>query len=58
MGGTMRKLANQGHELHVVYMVSGNLAVFDFDALRFADFVRETHAITNGEGLQLYERVV
>lgn len=54
----MRKLANQGHELHVVYMVSGNLAVFDFDALRFADFVRETHAITNGEGLQLYERVV
>lgn len=39
MGGTMTKLANQGHDVHVAYQVTGSLAVFDNDALRFADFL-------------------
>ena len=41
MGGTLIRLAEQGHEVHVAYQVSGNIAVFDADAARFADFAVE-----------------
>ena len=41
MGGTLIRLANQGHEVHVAYQVSGSIAVFDDDAVRFADFAAE-----------------
>ena len=41
MGGTLGRLADQGHEVHVAYQTSGNIAVFDGDALRQADFMRE-----------------
>lgn len=37
----MEKLINQGHDIHVAYQTSGNLAVFDHDASKFNDFVRE-----------------
>ena len=40
MAGTMRRLTEQGHEVHVSYMVNGCLSVFDHDVSRFADFVR------------------
>ncbi|PSC74175.1 glucosamine-6-phosphate deaminase isoform A [Micractinium conductrix] len=38
MGGTLIRLLDQGHEVHVAYMTSGNIAVWDEDCLRFADF--------------------
>jgi glucosamine-6-phosphate deaminase len=38
MGGTLIRLAEHGHEVHVAYQTSGNLAVFDADAIRFAEF--------------------
>ena len=45
MGGTFSKLIKQGHEVHVVYQTSGNIAVTDDEALKFAevcnDFVGE-----------------
>ena len=41
MGGTLTRLAGQGHEVHVAYQTSGNIAVFDEDALRFAEFVTD-----------------
>ena len=41
MGGTLIRLVDQGHEVHVAYQTSGNIAVFDSDAVRFADFVAE-----------------
>jgi glucosamine-6-phosphate deaminase len=41
MGGTFIRLCDQGHEVHVAYQTSGNIAVFDEAALRHADFVRE-----------------
>ncbi len=40
MGGTLLRLAEQGHEVHVAYQTSGNIAVFDDDAHRFMDFVK------------------
>lgn len=41
MGGTLIRLVDQGHEVHVAYQVSGNIAVFDHDAARFVDFVAD-----------------
>lgn len=41
MGGTMIRLFEQGHRVHVAYMTSGNVAVFDHDARRFVDFIDE-----------------
>jgi glucosamine-6-phosphate deaminase len=41
MGGTLIRLVEQGHEVHVVYQTSGNIAVFDDDAIRFAEFAAE-----------------
>lgn len=41
MGGTLIRLIEDGHRMHVAYMTSGNIAVFDHDALRVADLVTE-----------------
>jgi glucosamine-6-phosphate deaminase len=41
MGGTFIRLVDQGHEVHVAYQTSGNIAVFDEEALRFADFMSD-----------------
>ncbi len=41
MGGTLIRLCEQGHDVHVAYQTSGNIAVFDANALRHADFVQE-----------------
>ena len=41
MGGTLIRLVDQGHEVHVAYQTSGNIAVFDLDAIRFADFAAD-----------------
>lgn len=41
MGGTLLRLVDQGHDVHVAYQTSGNIAVFDEDALRFADFAKD-----------------
>jgi glucosamine-6-phosphate deaminase len=38
MGGTLIRLVDQGHEVHVAYQTSGNIAVFDADAGQFAEF--------------------
>ena len=38
MGGTFLRLVDQGHEVHVAYQTSGNIAVFDEEVVRFADF--------------------
>ena len=43
MGGTFIRLHDQGHEVHVAYQTSGNIAVFDDDVVRFADFVNDYH---------------
>ncbi|MDR1372052.1 MAG: 6-phosphogluconolactonase [Dysgonamonadaceae bacterium] len=41
MGGTLARLSEQGHEVHVAYQTSGNIAVFDDEVIRFLDFVRD-----------------
>ena len=41
MGGTLTRLVDQGHDVHVAYQTSGNIAVFDDDVVRFANFLNE-----------------
>ena len=41
MGGTLIRLVEDGHETHVAYMTSGNIAVFDHDAELLADSFAE-----------------
>ncbi len=41
MGGTFLRLVEQGHDVHVAYQTSGNIAVHDHDALRFMEFYKE-----------------
>jgi glucosamine-6-phosphate deaminase len=56
MGGTLIRLCQQGHEVHVAYQTSGNIAVFDESALRYADFVGE-YARAFGLGEQQAEHI-
>lgn len=39
MGGTLRRLVQQGHEVHVAYETSGNIAVGDEEVTRFMHFI-------------------
>jgi glucosamine-6-phosphate deaminase len=45
MGGTLIRLCEDKHEVHIAYMTSGNIAVFDHDAQRIADMVTEYNRI-------------
>ncbi|QEG24450.1 glucosamine-6-phosphate deaminase [Mariniblastus fucicola] len=61
MGGTLTRLAEQGHEVHVAYQTSGNIAVFDVDALRFAEFAADfckTFNISNEPVAELTDAMV
>ena len=37
MGGTFDRLVSQGHDVHIAYQASGNVAVSDHDALKFIE---------------------
>lgn len=41
MGGTLLRLVEQGHDVHVGYQVSGNIAVHDEYAYNFMDFATD-----------------
>ena len=61
MGGTFKRLHEQGHEVHVGYQTSGNIAVADDEALRFASFVcdyNEKFGIENTEAKNIYQKAV
>lgn len=61
MGGTFIRLVDQGHDVHIAYQTSGNIAVFDEDVIRFADFFRDfndVYDISNKDGKKTYQDVV
>ena len=61
MGGTVARLSEQGHELHMAYEVSGNIAVFDHDVVRYLDFIRESSKVYDFSAQksdEIYQRVV
>ena len=59
MGGTFKRLHEQGHEVHIGYQTSGNIAVADDEALRFASFVvdyNEKFSINNTDAIDIYKK--
>ncbi|MEO8268657.1 MAG: 6-phosphogluconolactonase [Aureliella sp.] len=61
MGGTLIRLVEDGHRVHVAYMTSGNIAVFDHDALRVADLVTEYNrlfSIDQQKSVEVQQQVV
>ncbi len=41
MGGTLLRLVEQGHEVHIAYQTSGNIAVHDHDTIRYLEFLQD-----------------
>ncbi|MEE2669774.1 MAG: 6-phosphogluconolactonase [Gemmatimonadota bacterium] len=44
MGGTLRKLVDNGNDITVAYQTSGNIAVFDHEVRRYLDFLERASA--------------
>ena len=60
MGGTFIRLVDHGHDVRVAYQTSGNIAVFDEDVVRYADFYNElsdSYAVNNDESKEFYAKV-
>lgn len=53
MGGTFLRLVEQGHDVHVAYQTSGNIAVYDDDARRFTQFANDL-ALSLGDNSGLF----
>ena len=54
MGGTLRRLVDQGHEVHVAYETSGDVSVSDEDMLRY---VMLTERIERHYGIEQNESI-
>jgi glucosamine-6-phosphate deaminase len=60
MGGTFQRLHDQGHEVHVAYQTSGNIAVTDEFVTRFLDFTvgfEEIAGLNHGKTEKIFEEV-
>lgn len=60
MGGTFGRLVEQGHDVHVAYQTSGNIAVHDHDALRYIEVLREfgnAKGLLGDENMQLLQKL-
>jgi glucosamine-6-phosphate deaminase len=44
MGGTFDRLVEQGHDVHIAYQTSGNIAVSNEEALKFAEISKALNA--------------
>ncbi|PIE49273.1 MAG: glucosamine-6-phosphate deaminase [Flavobacteriales bacterium] len=54
MGGTFDRLIEQGHEVHVAYQTSGNIAVSDQEARKFA----EVSKMMNGHNGEFFNDII
>lgn len=50
MGGTLRRLVEQKHEVHVAYQTSGNIAVGDEEVIRFLHFINGFNQLFDNAG--------
>src|SRR5688572_1811885 len=60
MGGTFQRLHDQGHDVHVGYQTSGNIAVTDEFVTRFLDFAvgfEEIAGINNDKSEKIFDEV-
>jgi glucosamine-6-phosphate deaminase len=60
MGGTFQRLQDQGHDVHVAYQTSGNIAVTDEFVTRFLDFAvgfENIAGINNDKSEKIFQEV-
>lgn len=60
MGGTFQRLHDQGHDVHVAYQTSGNIAVTDEFVTRFIDFAvgfENIAGINTDQSAKIFEEV-
>jgi glucosamine-6-phosphate deaminase len=60
MGGILRKFFENGNDIIVAYMTSGNIAVFDHDVHRYVDFLERLdreRPLGQGDVVRLAEKV-
>jgi len=61
MGGTLNRLVSQGHDVHVAYETSGNIAVGDEEVTRFMHFINGFNQIFDNDSnaviKQKYEEI-
>lgn len=55
MGGTFDRLVEQGHIVHVAYQTSGNIAVSDHEALKFAEVSKD---MAQGENCSFLNEII
>lgn len=61
MGGTFKRLVDQGHEVYVAYQTSGNIAVGDEEVIRYVSLmedVREKYEPNNKEAKKRNEDIL
>lgn len=53
MGGTIRRLVEQKHDVHIAYETSGNIAVGDEEVIRFLHFINGFNQLFNNSADQV-----
>ena len=56
MGGTFQRLVSQGHEVHVAYQTSGNIAVSDEDVIRYISVMKNLHTKFDSENKEVLKK--
>ena len=56
MGGTFQRLVNQGHEVHVAYQTSGNIAVGDEEVIRYISVLKSLNNKFDVESVKLQNK--
>lgn len=57
MGGTLMRLVKHGHEVHIAYQTTGNMGIYDDEALRYADFLAQ-FSDRDDEEETLFDKIV
>lgn len=58
MGGTFRRLVVQGHDVHVAYQTSGNIAVGDEEVIRYLSVIRNVAEHLGMKDSEIHRHVV
>lgn len=56
MGGTFQRLVNQGHEVHVAYQTSGNIAVGDEEVIRYISVINSIRRKFDPENTKILDK--
>ncbi|RLD41301.1 MAG: glucosamine-6-phosphate deaminase, partial [Bacteroidetes bacterium] len=56
MGGTMKRLVQQGHKVYIAYQTTGNIAVSDDEVIKYLEFVND-FLNKDKQSIEKYEKI-